>query len=492
MLFEKQIIYPQWIHNNELKEGAVYCLLANENNIFAGTDTAGVFLSTNNGTNWIQVNSGLPHSSILSLAVKNTNIFAGTNGYGVFVSSDNGTNWTSVSDNLSGLTITALVVSKTNIFAATPNRGVYISTNDGINWTQVINGLPKTIIYRLAVSENNIYAGTLGYGVFFSSDNGTMWNQSGLTSSDVRSLTVAGTNIFAGTSTQGIFLSTDNGISFIHSDNGPAGTDIYSLTAVGNYLFAGTDNKGVYFSTDDGTNWTQTNDHLPSSSVYSLSGCGTNIVAGTDGTGIWIRPIVDFFVPVELYSFTANFINGVILLNWKTATELNNMGFNIERSTNKSDWVKITFVQGNQNSTVTISYSYLDKSIINPGKYYYRLKQIDDDGSFKYSDILEVNFITLSEYTLSQNYPNPFNPNTKINYSLPFESNVIIGIYDVNGRKIKQLVYEEQLAGNYTIDFNESLFNNNLCSGVYFYRMTATSKSNENHFTSIKKMILLK
>ena len=103
-----------------------------------------------------------------------------------------------------------------------------------------------------------------------------------------------------------------------------------------------------------------------------------------------------------------------------------------------------------------------------------------------------MNFITPSEYTLSQNYPNPFNPNTKLNYTLPFESNVIIGIYDVNGRRIMQLVNEEQLAGNYTIDFNESLFNNNLCSGIYFYRMTAISKNNENHFTSIKKMILLK
>ena len=187
-------------------------------------------------------------------------------------------------------------------------------------------------------------------------------------------------------------------------------------------------------------------------------------------------------VPVELTSFSASVAKGAVNLSWKTATEVNNMGFNVERSANKSDWTKIAFVQGNQTSTSTIAYSYVDKSVSNAGKYYYRLKQIDNDGSFKYSSIVEADVNSPSVFALNQNYPNPFNPSTIISYSLPVASNVKLIVYNAIGQPVRVLENRFKNAGSYNISFNAS----ELSSGIYFCKIEA------GQFSSIRKMMLVK
>ncbi|MDR3503120.1 MAG: T9SS type A sorting domain-containing protein [Legionella sp.] len=198
------------------------------------------------------------------------------------------------------------------------------------------------------------------------------------------------------------------------------------------------------------------------------------------------------WLPVELTSFTANISDGIVTLNWKTATEVNNIGFNVERSGNKSDWTNIAFVQGHQTSTLTIAYSYIDKSISQAGKYYYRLKQIDNAGSYKYSSIAETDLNPPSVFTLSQNFPNPFNPSARINYSIPHDSRVTLEVYNITGERISELINEEQSAGYYSVDFNSSSIKKSISSGVYFYRIIAIDKVTGNNFLAIKKMILLK
>jgi hypothetical protein len=187
-------------------------------------------------------------------------------------------------------------------------------------------------------------------------------------------------------------------------------------------------------------------------------------------------------LPVEVISFMAIVISGTINLNWKTVSEVNNMGFNVERSINKSDWTKITFVQGNQNSTSTIAYSYADKSVSQSGKYYYRLKQIDNDGSYKYSNIIEADLLTPPVFSLSQNFPNPYNPSTMIKYQIPEAGLVTLKIYDILGREVTTLVNENKIDGYYEINFDAS----KLPSGNYIYQL----KAKDN--VSNKKMLLLK
>ena len=186
-------------------------------------------------------------------------------------------------------------------------------------------------------------------------------------------------------------------------------------------------------------------------------------------------------IPVELTSFIASVSGRSVTLNWTTATELNNSGFNIERKTASSSWQKISFVSGNGTTTQQNSYSYTDRNLAD-GKYSYRLKQVDLDGTFEYSKTVEINISTVKDYELSQNYPNPFNPTTKITFNIPEAGNVKLAIYNLLGQEVKVLVNGFTEAGNHTVDFAGS----NLASGIYLYKIEA------NGFIQTRKMTLLK
>ncbi|MDP4114870.1 MAG: T9SS type A sorting domain-containing protein [Bacteroidota bacterium] len=193
------------------------------------------------------------------------------------------------------------------------------------------------------------------------------------------------------------------------------------------------------------------------------------------------------FVPVELTSFTANMTNGNVNLNWVTATEINNRGFEIEKYTDNK-WQKIGFVAGFGTTTYSQNYQFTDNGI--KGNVLYRLKQIDFDGKFKYSNEVTVTSVESPKgYSLVQNYPNPFNPSTTIKYSVPEQSNIKISIYNQLGQQVAAVVNGVKDAGNYEQSFNAS----NLSSGVYFYKIEAASLQNpSNTFISTKKMLLMK
>jgi len=196
-----------------------------------------------------------------------------------------------------------------------------------------------------------------------------------------------------------------------------------------------------------------------------------------------IGVVVYGIIPVELNSFTALMQNNNILLNWSTSSETNNVGFDIERrsANNNSGWQKIGFVPGKGTTTEKSSYNFTD---LNPveGKSYYRLRQIDLDGTTKVFNAVEVDFNVVREYSLSQNFPNPFNPETEISFALAKLDYVTLKIYNILGSEVATLVNEFMESGKHTIKFNASA----LTSGVYLY----TIKS--GNFTATRKMILLK
>ena len=191
--------------------------------------------------------------------------------------------------------------------------------------------------------------------------------------------------------------------------------------------------------------------------------------------------------PVELGLFIAVPNGRTVQLNWETKTEKNSDKFNVERKTIGNDWGLIGSVKAAVLSNSPKQYSYIDKNL-QSGKYQYRLKMIDNDGTFEYSKVIETEVTTPKNFELSQNFPNPWNPSTKINYNLPFDSKVTLEVYNITGERISQLVNEEQSAGYYSVDFGSS----KLSSGVYFYRITALDKVIGNNFSAIKKMILIK
>jgi hypothetical protein len=194
-------------------------------------------------------------------------------------------------------------------------------------------------------------------------------------------------------------------------------------------------------------------------------------------------------MPVELSSFTSNVIERNVKLDWTTATEINNSGFEIQRTevgNQNSEFRKISFVSGNGTKNTPTDYSFEDKKL-NTGKYNYRLKQIDYNGNFEYHNLSETVEIGVpKKFDISQNYPNPFNPVTKIDFDLPFYSKVSIRLYDITGREIRTLVNDTKQAGYYSTEFNGS----NISSGTYFYRIVA--EGNGQKFVMTKKMILIK
>ena len=192
-------------------------------------------------------------------------------------------------------------------------------------------------------------------------------------------------------------------------------------------------------------------------------------------------------VPVELTSFTGTFVGNDVQLKWATATELNNRGFEIQRSINGSDFATIAFVEGFGTTTEQKQYSFTDRNVTARVNHSYRLKQIDFDGTFDYSQVVNLGYTLPVAFALEQNYPNPFNPTTNIIYSVPVKSNVTLDVYNLIGQKVVTLFEGEVESGKHTAQFNAS----SMSSGMYFFKLTAVGE-NGSQFSSSKKMTLLK
>ncbi len=303
------------------------------------------------------------------------------------------------------------------------------------------------------------------------------------------------------TTKEHILYSTDQGASWTDISGDLPDVPVHSLVidpSNPQVLYIGTE-TGVYQTTNGGTNWVNTTtgmaSYVPVDELVRQT--GTNeLLAFTHGRGVFKTTTP---LPVELINFASKVSNGEVNLNWQTATELNNYGFEVQRSAfssqqsvdnqklNADSWIKIGFVHGAGNSSSLKNYSFVDSNPVGGSNFYYRIKQVDNDGSFKYSKVIEVKIIP-SVFSLYQNYPNPFNPETKIKYKVA-PSNLAKGdalvqlkVYDMLGKEVVTLVNERKQPGEYEVEFNGA----NLPSGIYFYRMRA------GNFTSTKKFILLK
>ena len=229
---------------------------------------------------------------------------------------------------------------------------------------------------------------------------------------------------------------------------------------------------------------------------YALSR-GT-ILSGEDGrwgTVFGLVPVGS--LPVELTSFSATTIGSTVKLNWQTATEVNNYGFDVERcalSAERQAWEKIGFVNGSGNSNSPKDYSFVDDKISDgkpayrTDRYSYRLKQIDNDGSYSYSDVVKVEALTVKDFAVYQNYPNPFNPITSIKFKIPVDSKVKITVSNILGEELETLFEGPQNPGIHEVVWN----GNNYASGVYFANVQINAIDGSSNFNKTIKMILNK
>jgi choice-of-anchor B domain-containing protein len=211
--------------------------------------------------------------------------------------------------------------------------------------------------------------------------------------------------------------------------------------------------------------------------VYPFLPSGNTIISDMS-TGLYVLHF-DGMVPVELSSFTAKVTGNNVELNWTTATEKNNQGFEVQRKLG-NEYYTIGFIEGNGTTTEIHNYSFFDKNL-QPGTYTYRLKQVDFDGNFAYSEEIIVEINNPSNFILNQNYPNPFNPSTSIKFSLPVSSFANLSIYNLVGEKVGELVNEVLQEGEYNYNFVAA----NLPSGIYIAKL-----STENYNQTIKMTLL--
>ncbi len=234
-------------------------------------------------------------------------------------------------------------------------------------------------------------------------------------------------------------------------------------------------------SKDGGLSWAPTS---ISSSNYAVYIVDTTTVFAAQGTGFF-KLDSPFFVPVEFTSFTAVPSDDNVVISWSTATETNNRGFQIERSPDDINFESVGFINGAGTSTRAQHYSFTLKNLSE--KSYFRIKQLDFDGTFTYTHSVEVDGYTPDVYSLNQNYPNPFNPSTRISFALPVDAKVKVNIYNAIGEVVSSFNAADYAAGTYSVDFNAS----NLSSGIYFYSIEANGIDGSS-FSSVKKMTLLR
>ncbi|MDY0083985.1 MAG: YCF48-related protein, partial [Ignavibacteriaceae bacterium] len=504
--FASDPVYGEW--QLDLLEGGIGYAAGNELRIY----------KTENGyDNWEKLFFNINIADVY-FTDEMTGYIAG--GEPVYKTTDGGQSWFGLPNFPIGLftsTLTSITFTDSVTGFASSSNTTVKTTDAGESWYEP-NGLPGGIGRFFFLNKNTGW-GTSGKNILKTTDGGENWTtQFTVPNGSFSSINfVDSLNGWATIFSRRPYKTTDGGLNWIErtdldiweSDN------VYFYDYLKGWIISG--NK-LYYTTNSGNDWIQD----PQIYTYSRNFerisdthfiiTGTNIYESVDTGIVWqnitsqvgsyftalhapknylaygVGPlgyIVTYLdtsiIPVELVEFTVKQINNHILIKWITATETNNYGFEIFRSIDLDNWIKIGFVPGYGTTTETQNYSFIDNRL-NDEKIYYKLKQLDLDGSFYFSEIINAN-IQIQNFELKQNYPNPANPITNISFSIPHKSFVKINLYSINGEHIKELIKEEKERGIYNLEINLS----NLSSGVYFYRMIT-----DNGYQSTQKLIILK
>ncbi len=446
--------------------------------------------TTDGGNTWNDAQNGLTDAgdgnvclfiAPFSMNPENSDVLiAGSDN--VWVTTDAAANWSSSSNTLStGEKVSAVTIVNAAApylsFAGTTDGKVFKSTNSTAPAASGGEGLEKTNATWTEITPPG--------------NNGAWVRRITVDLNDKNKIYVcySGYNNDGVTPSRHVYYSSDQGANWSDISGNLPDVPVHSLVIDNDNpqkLYIGTE-TGVYETSDRGGTWTKKGSGMPDFAPVDqlVLQSGTNkLFAFTHGRSVFVT---DSPLPVELTTFKAN-INSKknIELLWETATEVNNYGFEVERKFANEEWSKIGFIEGHGNSNSTKLYSFIDKNISNNRKVYYRLKQLDIDGSFEYSKVVEVIIPLPNNFELSQNYPNPFNPTTTIQYSIPSQQAtsqlVQLTVYDALGEKVATLVNKKQQPGNYQINFDAS----NLSSGIYYYQLKT------KNYSQIKKMILLR
>lgn len=453
----------------------VYCLKQYSSILLAGTG-AGVYGSTNSGLTWSGV-MGLSKYSVYALELSGSNITAGTS-EGFAVSINGGITWTNMG--YMGRYISYVVKAGSYLYTGSGTYGVYASDNNGYSWFQANGDLPYLRIFAMTSLGQYAFAGiannSLSYsGVFKTSNGGDNWEfVTGIPNRSIYTMEAKDSIVCVGyyykSGSYSLEISTDYGSTFFacYSTYNMNVSDIEIVST--NNIFI-TSSGNVYRSTNFGTNFTQV---YSNNYVYSLASNGTTLYAGGNNNSGVIMSTNNGANWVSIGMTNYSIQSMVVYQNNLIVSAMNN-GYYLTNN-NGATWHQknqgITAPYYNQNVYVIDNYVY--SGIANIGVWRRNLSEI--------ISVQNISSEIPASFTLSQNYPNPFNPETNIRFSLPTTENVVLKVYNMQGKEVAALVNSRFQPGMYETKFNGS----NLSSGVYFYKLSA------GNFTQTRKMILLK
>ncbi len=470
-----------------INDNFVDVYFTNETTGFAAANRI-IYKTTNAGLNWFVLPnfpSNVFTASLNSLTFTNDDTgFAGGYPTRIVKTTDAGDSWYVV--NRTGLADTIGTINKIFFinsaagWAVTSRGGILKTTDGGDNWFAQLNA-GVSVIFGGVHFVDSLYGWSANSDrPFRTTDGGTNWiQQTNLNIWQSRDVFFKDYQNGFLLESNKLYKTIDGGFTWIQNQN-LTGFSIARLCTYEDSTIFIIGYK-TYRTIDGGESWFEFAE-LNGIRIKGLSLLNSGFGFGVGELGLILEYFDATYIPVELISFQGEAINNKVILNWQTASEINNKGFEIERKEPENQiWENIIFVQGIGTTTEERRYSYTDK-IDKTGIYYYRLKQVDYDGSYEYSKTIEVNISSPLQYSLSQNYPNPFNSSTSIKYQIPRDEFVTIKIYDVLGNAIKTLVEENKKTGYYTIAY----LVDNLGSGIYFYKLTA------GDYNTTRKFILLK
>jgi photosystem II stability/assembly factor-like uncharacterized protein len=438
-------IFSQWYPQNSGTSSYLVSVQFIDQNTgwIIGTESQGVFIlfeTTNGGIDWFEKDTLL--SSNVGFITTSYFLNNSTGWFAAYIdetgniykTTDGGDNWllqfsTSPYELLTDIQFTDSLTGFSAGSGQLSSGYVYKSTDGGNNWELSLG--PDSAIMTHSLSFLNKDTGwAAGSNIFKTINGGVTWQeQLNIEPDFFTSVQFINDNI-GWASTQSSIFKTMNGGNSWFQQSAFGSTKTFFIDALNGWLIDGSD---IYHSVNGGDNWNLQNSNTSEdlTDIYFVNQ-SLGWAVGVNGT---ILHTINGGTPVEFVSFFAETNGNEVVLKWQTATETNNRGFDIERKADSpleekshlkadrqyavsNDWEKIGFLQGNGTTTIMHSYSYTDNNI-SSGKYFYRLKQLDFDGSFEYSNEVEVNITAPTVFSLEQNYPNPFNSVTTIKYSIP-------------------------------------------------------------------------
>jgi photosystem II stability/assembly factor-like uncharacterized protein len=379
--------YADWFVPETGTTGAVYDVVLYQDKLYAASNPSGVFISVNNGNQWIDVNNNLPEAArpAQAMTVLGNQVFVGTDS-GIYSTTNNGQKWVAKNSGLGNLVVYQLLTKDNILYAVTDDAGAYYSTDAGSEWYSMNNGdIIGMIFYSIEAADGKVYVGAQDGHIYTSTNRGLEWKdiRSGPLVFAIKALAVNGSKILAGTSV-GVYLSNDGGTNWKAINSGLKNTDVTDVKFNGSMFIVSTKGGGLFISNNEGSSWVPINTGLPDLNVLSFTLTSTHIFACSQFASVCRRDLSELVVPTMVAPVLTSPTNGEqhvdysTTFTWGDVEGTSSYSFRIALSTDFTNTIN-----SKDNLQTTSLKLDLEKGLT----YYWQVASVSSDGSKLWSEV---------------------------------------------------------------------------------------------------------